>query len=35
MAEEFDECSTALTRATNLLEKGANDVRVKFCNGEH
>jgi hypothetical protein len=34
MAEEFDECATALNRATGLLEKGADDVRVKFCTGE-
>lgn len=34
MAEEFDECSTAVSRATGLLEKGADDVRVKFCTGE-
>ena len=33
MAEEFEECSTALSRATALIEKGADDVRVKFCNG--
>jgi hypothetical protein len=31
MAEEFDECSTALKRAANLIEK--DDVRVKFCQG--
>ena len=31
MAEEFDECSTALKRATNLIEK--DDVRIKFCQG--
>jgi hypothetical protein len=34
MAEEFDECATALNRATGLLEKGADDVRVKFCTGK-
>ena len=33
MAEEFDECSTALNRATTLISRGADDVRVKFCTG--
>jgi tetratricopeptide (TPR) repeat protein len=31
MAEEFEECLTALSKATSLIEKGADDVRVKFC----
>ena len=31
MAEEFDECSTALKRAANIT--GKDDVRVKFCQG--
>jgi len=34
MAEEFEECSTALKRATNLIEKHEEDVRVKFCHGK-
>ena len=34
MAEEFDECNTALGRATILIKKGADDIRVKFCNGK-
>ena len=34
MAEEFDECSTALNRATTLISRGADDVRVKFCTGK-
>jgi hypothetical protein len=31
MAEEFEECSTALKRASALIEQ--DDVRIKFCNG--
>ena len=34
MAEEFDECNTALGRATILIKKGADDIRVKFCSGK-
>jgi len=34
MAEEFDECSTALKRATTLIDKREEDVRVKFCIGK-
>lgn len=30
MAEEFEECSTALKRASSLIAN--NDVRIKFCN---
>ncbi len=41
MAEEFEECSTALKRATALLDvqyqqqggSSSNDVRLKFCSG--
>jgi tetratricopeptide (TPR) repeat protein len=29
MAEEFEECSTAVKRASNLLEP--NDIRLRFC----
>ena len=29
MAEEFEECSTALKRASNLFEK--DDIRLRFC----
>lgn len=32
MAEEFEECSTAIKRASTLIEK--DDVRIKFCHGE-
>ena len=32
MTEEFDDCNTALNRATVLIKKGGDDVRVKFCN---
>jgi tetratricopeptide (TPR) repeat protein len=32
MADEFEECSIALSKARSLVEKGADDVRVKFCN---
>ena len=32
ITEEFDECNTALTRATVLIKKCCDDVRVKFCN---
>jgi hypothetical protein len=31
---EFDECSTALKRASTLVEKGIEDVRLKFCSGK-
>ena len=32
MTEVFDECNTALTRATVLIKEGGDDVRVTFCN---
>jgi hypothetical protein len=32
MAEEFEECATAIKRASNLIEK--DDVRIRFCHGK-
>jgi hypothetical protein len=32
MAEEFEECSTALKRTATLIAH--DDVRIRFCNGK-
>ena len=31
MAEEFEECATALRRASSLVPLQDEDIRVKFC----